>query len=85
MYTTLDTTKTTNLETKFLLLSITATKKRKKKTNLVVPSNSGGCSAVASNDGGNFSGTLLSKLPIQKTKQKNRERSIKQQKTKLKN
>jgi hypothetical protein len=31
MYTTLDTTKTTNLETKFLLLSITATKKRKKE------------------------------------------------------
>jgi len=48
---------------------------------LVVPSNSGGCSAVASNDGGNFSGTLLSKLQIQNTKQKNRERSIKQQNT----
>jgi hypothetical protein len=32
MYTTLDTTKTTtNLETKFLLLSITATKKEKEK------------------------------------------------------
>jgi hypothetical protein len=53
-------------------------KKEIKKTNLVVPSKSGGCSAVASNGGANFSGTLLSKLPIWKTKG-NLENSLKQQ------